>query len=164
MPWFSRSSQERTLLVTKNDSLNINLPCIVMWEPAVPISTNMDITIQIPRSSIFGIHATVTRIHAIHCGYVVFQVFSTNAAFRYIAVPIDWAYLSPIQKFRFQRQLANNEQLPAIASVYDIGNSISDTQSEMDITDGGDLLQVHPFIRHIRSFGEIFGKKKTEGN
>jgi hypothetical protein len=115
----------------------------------------MEISIRISGYSIDNIHARIGTINLIHQGYVMFHIRNCDYDMRFIALPLDWVCLGPIDSFRFRRQIqaSQTDFIPPLEGILsESTTTITDTRSESHVQEISTTQRV---IQHVASMGTI---------
>ena len=147
------STPQYIRLVTTTTSPTDSVVCTVVKQPGTLISSGSHVNIEIPAWSLYGIRATINRIHMVHSGYTVFKISEPDRQFHYLAVPTEWALFSLFQRLRFWYQIKNDEPFPTFTSNYGITPDYCSEMQAFMVTieqkPNRGFLQVPQIIRRI---------------
>ena len=175
MPFFRRQSPRtltsRVHLRTANMNLDPTIPFIVHLRPALPITTGTNVYIDVPRHNIQNVEARIGALVHIHVGYAMFRVRRCHLTYiRFIALPLDWVRLGPIDSFRHRRQIQEAQDVvftlidtPALRSSLTTMSEITQasTSTETLLSHDNMLMTTARVIRRSTSAGMILERGES---
>src|SRR3954454_5211212 len=105
-----RHTRQRTHLLVGSETLNPDIPFTVCRRPAHKVTTGMLVLISVDHPYATSIPARIGPAITIVIGYVIFHIQQCQQDIRFIAAPLDWVKLGPIDTLRFYHQRADFQQ------------------------------------------------------
>ena len=102
-----RYTCQRTHLLVGSETLNPDIPFTVCRRPARKVATGMLVLISVDHPYADSTPAQIGPSITIAIGYVIFHVRQCQQNIHFIAAPLDWVKLGPIDTLKFYRQRAS---------------------------------------------------------
>src|SRR3954452_2430414 len=107
--WLRHTCQCTHLLVG-SETLNPDIPFTVCRRPAHKVTTGMLVLISVDHPYATSTPARIGPAITIVIGYVIFHVRQCQQNIRFIAAPLDWVKLGPIDILKLYRQRDHIQQ------------------------------------------------------